>query len=74
MSARDIAEQKRRFVGCCILCRWIGGQCLGPVFAAWQLAHHGEKSHKDADGMVGFIMRIPVDRIQSPDIPLRLPT
>jgi len=60
-----------RWVGCCVNCRWIGGQCCGPVYAGHQVAHHAKVRHPEREGLVGYIRRITVRKPGSPDVPMR---
>lgn len=60
-----------RYVGCCPFCSWIGGQCVSPVPAAYQAAHHSETIHADREGVVGYIRKIHVKKLMTPDIPMK---
>ena len=61
-----------RFVGCCTLCRWVGGQSLGAVAAGYQALDHAKETHPSEFGLVGFIKRIEVTEPTSPRIPMRI--
>ena len=60
-----------RFVGCCTLCPWIGGQSLGAVAAGYQALDHAKETHPEEFGLVGYIMRIEVRTPISSRIPTR---
>lgn len=44
---------------------------MSPVSAAYQAAHHSETIHPNEDGVVGFIRKIRVRKLRSPDIAVR---
>ena len=69
----QFAETRKlaRFVGCCTLCTWIGGQSLGAVAAGYQALDHAKETHPEEFGMVGYIMRIEVSEPKSSMIPMR---
>lgn len=60
-----------RFVGCCTLCPWIGGQSLGAVAAGYQALDHAKETHPEEFGMVGYIMKIKVREPKSSRVPMR---
>lgn len=61
-----------RWVGCCVHCLWIGGQCCGPAYAGSQAAHHAKVCHPEKEGFVGYIRKIRVRKPGSPHIPMRM--
>jgi hypothetical protein len=45
----------RRWVGCCLFCKWQGDKCKWCITAGHQAQRHAREAHPDRFGFVGYI-------------------